>query len=68
VAVPSPRVNLHYDYDPIYAKYVARTIVKGLIRVDAKDAATFRTNYVTFNRQIDSHMTSWKAQMAPQLE
>lgn len=57
--------NPHFYYDPIYAKFVARNILKGLVRVDAKNASEYRANYTRFNAQIDSRMKVWTAQLAP---
>lgn len=55
----------HFYYDPIYAKFIARNILRGLIRVDPGHAAAYRANYVRFNAQIDARMTGWKRQLAP---
>lgn len=60
-----PEGNPHYLYDPIYAKRTAQNIVRGLIRVDAKNAASYRANYVAFNRAIDNKMDDWKRALAP---
>lgn len=60
-----PDGNPHYFFDPIYAKYIARNIVKGLIRVDAKNAGDYRKRYAAFNKSIDSRMEDWKKQLAP---
>ena len=60
-----PDGNPHYFYDPIYAKFVARNIVKGLIRVDAKDADYFRAQLADFYKDIDNRMTGWKKELAP---
>ena len=57
--------NPHFYYDPIYAKFIARNILKGLIRVDAGHAAAYRANYLRFNAEIDAHMVGWKRQLAP---
>jgi zinc/manganese transport system substrate-binding protein len=60
-----PEGNPHYYYDPIYAKFAARNIVRGLVRVDAANAATYRANYKRFNNTIDQRMISWKRVLAP---
>ncbi len=60
-----PQGNPHYFYDPIYAKRAAQNIVRGLIRVDAKNAASYRANYLAFNRTIDQKMVGWRATLAP---
>lgn len=60
-----PDGNPHYFYDPIYAKFIARNIVKGLIRVDEKDADYFRGQLADFYKDVDAHMESWKKEMAP---
>lgn len=60
-----PEGNPHYLYDPIYAKRSAQNIVRGLIRVDAKNAASYRANYLAFNRTIDQKMTGWRATLSP---
>ncbi len=57
--------NPHFFYDPIYAKFVARNVLRGLIRVDAANAAAYRANYTTFSREIDERMVSYKSQLAP---
>ncbi len=57
--------NPHFYYDPIYAKFVARNILKGLIRVDAKNANAYRANYLRFNAEIDARMVGWKRGLAP---
>ncbi len=60
-----PDGNPHYYYDPVYAKFIARNVVKGLIRVDPKDAAEFRANYAGFNKAIDQRLPGWERQLAP---
>ena len=60
-----PEGNPHYYYDPIYAKFIARNILRGLLRVDAKNAGEYRTNYLAFNRAIDNKMDDWKRALAP---
>lgn len=57
--------NPHFYYDPIYGKFIARNILKGLIRVDAANADTYRANYVKFNAEIDRRMPGWKRELAP---
>lgn len=57
--------NPHFYYDPVYAKFIARNVLKGLLRVDAKNAAEYRANYVRFNAQIDARMKTWTRQLAP---
>jgi zinc/manganese transport system substrate-binding protein len=60
-----PDGNPHFLYDPIYAKFAARNIVRGLIRVDAANAGIYRANYVKFNREIDDRMKNWRRTLAP---
>jgi zinc/manganese transport system substrate-binding protein len=60
-----PDGNPHYYYDPVYAKFAARNIVRGLIRVDAGNAATYRANYTRFNNTVDTKMVQWKRELAP---
>jgi zinc/manganese transport system substrate-binding protein len=60
-----PEGNPHYYYDPIYAKFVARNILKGLIHVDEKHAAEYRANYTAFNRSIDQRMSGWRSALQP---
>jgi zinc/manganese transport system substrate-binding protein len=60
-----PQGNPHYYYDPIYAKRIAQNIVRGLIRVDAKNADDYRRNYVAFNKSIDARMSGWRSALAP---
>ncbi|HEX9998804.1 MAG TPA: metal ABC transporter substrate-binding protein [Abditibacterium sp.] len=60
-----PEGNPHYLYDPIYAKFAARNILRGLLRVDAKNAGEYRANYLAFNRSIDLKMADWKRSLAP---
>ncbi len=57
--------NPHFFYDPIYAKFIARNVLRGLLRVDAKNASSYRANYTRFNAQIDRRMAGWKASLAP---
>ncbi len=60
-----PDGNPHYYYDPIYAKFAARNIVRGLIRVDAANAAYYRGQLADFYKQIDGKMAGWNKEMAP---
>lgn len=60
-----PDGNPHYFYDPIYAKYVGRNIVKGLIRVDGGNADYYRGQLADFYKQIDAKMVGWKHELAP---
>ena len=60
-----PDGNPHYYFDPIYAKFVARNILRGLIRVDAANKDTYRANYKKFNAEIDRRMAGWQKEMAP---
>lgn len=57
--------NPHYYYDPIYAKFAARNILRGLIRVDGANANTYRANYKRFNAEIDRRMIGWTKELAP---
>lgn len=57
--------NPHFYYDPVYGKFIARNIVKGLIRVDPKNADEYRANYEKFNDEIDKRMEGWKKELAP---
>jgi zinc/manganese transport system substrate-binding protein len=57
--------NPHFYYDPVYSKFIARNILRGLIRVDANHAAAYRANYVRFNSQVDAHMAVWTRELAP---
>ncbi|HEX8834072.1 MAG TPA: metal ABC transporter substrate-binding protein [Abditibacteriaceae bacterium] len=57
--------NPHFFYDPIYGKFAARNILRGLIRVDGGNAAYYRRNYVMFNAEIDRRMAGWKRDLAP---
>lgn len=60
-----PQGNPHYYYDPIYAKRIAQNVVKGLIKVDGKNADDYRKNYLAFNASIDAHMNGWRSSLAP---
>ena len=60
-----PQGNPHYFYDPIYAKFAARSIAKGLIAVDAKNAADYRAGLANFYKGIDARMATWNATLAP---
>jgi zinc/manganese transport system substrate-binding protein len=60
-----PDGNPHYFYDPIYAKFVARNIVKGLIRVDGANADYYRGQLADFYKEIDRRMVGWKNELAP---
>lgn len=57
--------NPHFFYDPIYGKFIARNIVKALVRLDAANATYYRANYVKFNAEIDRRMVGWKKELAP---
>ena len=57
--------NPHFYYDPIYAKFIARNVLRGLLRVDAAHADAYRANYTRFNRAIDARMTTYRAQLGP---
>jgi zinc/manganese transport system substrate-binding protein len=60
-----PEGNPHYYFDPIYAKFVGRNIVKGLIRVDGGNANYYRAQLADFYKDIDRHMEGWKKELAP---
>jgi ABC-type Zn uptake system ZnuABC Zn-binding protein ZnuA len=57
--------NPHFYYDPVYGKFIARNILRGLIRVDGGNANTYRANYKRFNAEVDRRMASWKRELAP---
>jgi zinc/manganese transport system substrate-binding protein len=60
-----PEGNPHYYYDPVYAIYAARNIVRGLIRVDAPRAAEYRANYSRFRSTMMNRVNGWKRELAP---
>lgn len=60
-----PDGNPHYFYDPVYAKFVARNIVKGLIRVDGGNADYYRGQLADFYKEIDRRLEGWKKELAP---
>lgn len=60
-----PQGNPHYLYDPVYAKFAARNIAKGLIAVDPTNAADYRAGLSAFYKNIDAKMVGWNAQLAP---
>ena len=60
-----PNGNPHYFYDPIYAKFVARNIVRGLVRVDEKNADYYRGQLADFYKETDRRMEGWKKELAP---
>jgi len=60
-----PEGNPHYYYDPIYAKFVAQNVLRGLVRVDAKNADTYRANFLSFNKAIDAKMVGWNQTLSP---
>jgi zinc/manganese transport system substrate-binding protein len=60
-----PDGNPHYYYDPVYAKFVARNIVRGLIRVDAKNADYYRGQLADFYKETDRRMEGWKKELGP---
>ncbi len=60
-----PDGNPHYVFDPVYSKFIARNIVKGLIRVDAKNADDYRKRYSSYNKSIDARMVDWNKKLAP---
>jgi zinc/manganese transport system substrate-binding protein len=57
--------NPHYFYDPLAAKFVAYNIAVGLGRVSPANADTFNANYKRFLAEIDRHMATWTAELAP---
>ncbi len=57
--------NPHFYYDPVYAKFIARSVLRGLLRVDASHGDQYRANYGRFNSQIDARMTRYKAELGP---
>lgn len=60
-----PEGNPHYYYDPVYAKFIARNIARGLIRVDERNANAYRANLADFYKRIDAKMKGWNASLAP---
>lgn len=57
--------NPHYTYDPVYAKFVARNVARGLIREDEGNAAYYRENLKNFYEAVDARLGSWQKQLAP---
>lgn len=57
--------NPHFYYDPVYAKFIARNILMGLIRVDAPHADAYRANYTRFNAAIDARVARYRQLLAP---
>jgi zinc/manganese transport system substrate-binding protein len=60
-----PDGNPHYYYDPVYAKFIARNIARGLIRVDAKNADDYRKNLKGFYAAVDARMRGWNEELKP---
>lgn len=57
--------NPHFFYDPVYAKFIARNVLRGLIRVDAAHAADYRAGYTRFGKAVDARVATYRAQLAP---
>lgn len=57
--------NPHYLLDPLNAKVVARTILRGLIEASPDDADFFRKNAAQFSRRIDQAMARWEVAARP---
>lgn len=57
--------NPHYWYDPGDAKVVAYETLLGLRAVGPKGAAVYDANYKRFTQDIDRHMKTWQAELAP---
>jgi zinc/manganese transport system substrate-binding protein len=57
--------NPHYWLDPANGKVIARNILAGLKRVDAKGADIYQKNYEAFVKRLDAKMADWQKQMAP---
>lgn len=57
--------NPHFAYDPVYAKFIARNVLRGLIRVDGAHADAYRARYTRFGSAIDAHMATYRAELAP---
>lgn len=57
--------NPHYYYDPVYAKFVARNVARGLIRVDGANANSYRANLNAFYAAIDGRLAGWQKALAP---
>lgn len=60
-----PDGNPHYYYDPIYAIYAARNILRGLLSVDAKNAAEYRANYARFRSDMQRRTAAWQNELKP---
>jgi zinc/manganese transport system substrate-binding protein len=57
--------NPHYLLDPANAIVAAGNIAAGLIRVDPAGKAYYTQQYTMFGNQIKSHLTRWRAELAP---
>jgi len=60
-----PSGNPHYYYDPVYAIYAARNILRGLLRVDAKNADEYRANYARFRSDMQRRTAAWQNELKP---
>lgn len=56
--------NPHYFYGPTNLPIAARNVRDGLKRVDAKNAATYDTNYTSLVQRLNAKITEWKAKLA----
>ena len=52
--------NPHYLLDPLNAKTVAETILRGLVRVAPENADFFRANARAFAERVDAAMVRWQ--------
>lgn len=60
-----PAGNPHYYYDPVYGIYAARNILRGLLRVDAKNADEYRANYARFRADMQKRTATWQNELKP---
>ncbi|MCC5848168.1 MAG: zinc ABC transporter substrate-binding protein [Verrucomicrobia bacterium] len=60
-----PSGNPHYTLEPVVAQQAARNIAAGLIRVDEKNADTYKSNLDAYIARSDEVVAKWKEKFAP---
>jgi zinc/manganese transport system substrate-binding protein len=58
--------NPHYEFDPVAVRdVIALNVLRGFLRVDAANSATYRSNYETLKGEITDHLTRWQSALKP---
>jgi zinc/manganese transport system substrate-binding protein len=59
-----PEGNPHYWLDPRNGKVIAQNILAGLAQADPGNAATYKANFESFSRRLDSAWQVWSSKAA----